>query len=156
MEQQYQTQLNTTAQSIVALFAANNKSQAVGTSTPVSNELVNILSVDPSFNVNQAFQKAATNQKPLNNVDTKLLVSTAVSNIITLLKSKYSAEQIQGMEPKIIAALAAGKPSTMQANEYNALIKKGLAFSVESRTTQSFGHNVQSQGTKPSNSSFKK
>jgi hypothetical protein len=161
MEQQYQTQLNTAAQSIVALFAANN-SHAIGTNTPVPNDLVSILSVDPSFkdNVSQAFQKAATNQKPLTNVDTKVLVSTAVSNIITLLKSKYSAEQIQGMELKITNALAAGRPSKMEANEYNALIKKGLTASstvgVDSRNTQSFGQDAHRQETKPSNPSFKK
>lgn len=138
---QTQQQLNTTAQSLVALFASNpNNSFSNATSVP--SDLVSLLSVDPSCNVNQAFVKAASGHHTASGQPAKILVGNAVSNIATLLQAKYSAQEIQSKQQDIIKALAAAKPADMKAEEYNSLIKQNLSqvISTFSKTAGKDGY----------------
>lgn len=155
---QTQQQLNTTAQSLVALFASNpNNSFSNATSVP--SDLVSLLSVDPSCNVNQAFVKAASDHHSASRQPAKTLVTNAVSNIATLLQAKYSAEQIQGKQQDIIKALAGARPVDMKAEEYNSLIKEKLsqAITSASKISGKQGFDSYKEGTARTNDTrFKK
>lgn len=150
---QTQQQLNTTAQSLVALFASN-PSNNLSNATSVPSELVNLLSVDPSCNVNQAFVQAASGHKTTSTQPSQKLVTDAVSNIATLLQAKYSAEQIQGKQQEIIKALAGAKPADMKVEEYNTLIKNKLSQVIPT-ASKTAGKDSFSSG-KTSDTRFKK